>query len=536
MANDSVRRGLYFLKGMMLKQFTSLPNWVLFTLSGVLTVAAFPPSPLGFLAYFSLTPLIFLFIKEDFHMGFEKGFLFGVILNLGIMYWLAANKGTVWYWATLSMISSVLFLAMNYGLIGLIIGIIGRRFGQNAGVWSFPVVWVAIEYIRSFGTMGFTWNHLCYTQSRATQLIQFASVIGSNGVSFIIVLINVLIVMALIHRRDNWKKSFRYVSFILLGLFGLGVFGGFALNRANQADGRRKVHAALIQPNVDPNEKWERDSFGDVMQLLHDLTDSATVEPKDLIVWPESATPTYLRRNRSRTLDRIIKHISRLNVHLLTGTPDYEFRSSDDYSVYNSIFLLRPGTHKIEQYRKIKLVPFGEYIPLSEFFPELDNLNLGQGNFDAGSEVTVFKIPLHVDAETSIDTTLMISSVVCYESTFPYLIREGVRKGSELLVIVSNDAWFGYTSAPYLHMEISRFRAIENRIPIVRSANTGVSIMCDAYGRILAKSDFDRKTWLTAELEQGGNHTIYTRFGNWFGVLNVIVLFGILGTCLIRRK
>jgi len=308
------------------------------------------------------------------------------------------------------------------------------------------------------------------------------------------------------------------------------------LSKADQPGDSRKVHVALIQPNVDPTDKWDRNSFWNVMQLLHDLTDSAAVEQRDLIVWPETATPTYLRKNRGRSLDTILRHISQLHTHLLTGVPDFEFRDAEDYSVYNSTFLLRPDSREIENYRKMKLVPFGEYIPLAEIFPNLNNLNLGQGLFEAGTEATVFSIPLRAEHGSEQDTTLNFSSVICYESTFPSIVRKGIKNGAELLVIVSNDAWYGNNSAPYLHMEISRLRAIENRVPVVRSANTGVSMICDAYGRIISKAQFGEKAWLSAELAQGDRRTFFTTVGNWFGVLDVIVLCSILGISLIRRR
>jgi len=321
------------------------------------------------------------------------------------------------------------------------------------------------------------------------------------------------------------------VLFLLLELYGAGQLR----KGAGQGVGRR-VHVALVQPNVDPNLKGDRDSFYTVMQQLPDLSDSAAVEPRDLIVWPETATPTYLRKNRGRSLDRIYRHLEQLNTHLLTGVPDFEFEDDDNYKVYNATFLLRPTGQTIESYRKMKLVPFGEYIPLADLFPNLNNLNLGQGLFQPGTEATVFQIPLSVDRRVSPDTTLDFSSVICFESTFPYIVRPGIRKGAELLVIVTNDAWYGNNSAPYLHMQIARFRAIENRVPVVRSANTGISCICDARGRILAQRGFAETGWLSAELEQGGPPTFYTRFGNWFGVLNVIALCVLLGFSLLRRK
>ena len=231
-----------------------------------------------------------------------------------------------------------------------------------------------------------------------------------------------------------------------------------------------------------------------------------------------------------------MEHISRLDLALVTGVPDYEGSVSKGYKIYNSMFLLRPGIREIEDYRKIRLVPLGEYIPLSGVFPDLNNLNMGQGNFSAGKDVRVFQIPLKVSSDYSTDSTLLFSTAICYESTFPRLIRQGTLKGAEMLVIVSNDAWFGNTSAPVLHAQIARFRSIENRIPVVRSANTGISMILDSYGREIKKSGFGNLGWLSAEINQGKPSTIYTKFGDWFGYLTVLISFGFFINSIFRGK
>ena len=505
-------------------------------MAGLLTVAAFPPLPVGLFAYGALLPLMLAFIKDDYHLGFEKGYLYGLVLNLGVMYWLAVNKGTQWYWAGLSMLAAVLFLALNYGLIGWLVGLIGRRLGAWAGLLAWPFVWVAVEYLRSFGTMGFTWNNLCYTQSRALRLIQFMDLTGAEGISFLIVLINALILLfwlGSVHSGRLWRRPI----LVIAGLFlVLEIYGTWRLHQSSGKKHPAAVHAALIQPNVDPNEKWNRAAFYDVMDLLYNLSDSACAEPRDLLVWPETATPTYLRKNRGHILERITRQLRRLNTVLLTGTPDYEFTNDSTYEVYNATFLLRPEGGEIESYRKMKLVPFGEYIPLADLFPGLNDLNLGQGLFQPGDSATVFTIPLHADSLVTPGARLPFSSVICYESSFPAIVRQGIRRGARLLVIVTNDAWYGNNSAPYLHMEIARFRAIENRVPVVRSANTGISTMIDSQGRVLACLPFGQRGWLTASLIPREKETLYTRLGNWFGLLNLILTALLVGVSLIRRK
>jgi apolipoprotein N-acyltransferase len=514
----------------------NIPNWVLVITSGLLTVAAFPPSSLGFLAYFGLVPLLLFFERNNFHHGFKYGYLFGFTINLGILYWLALNKGTEWYWAFISMVAAVMFLGLNYGVIGLLISTIGKRMGKLAGIWMFPMIWTAVEYIRSFGKLGFTWNNLCYTQTKATQLIQFSSILGPQGVTFWIVTINVLIYYILFHKPKG-KKLLTYMTVLILFFLIPEVYGLSVLRKGREnLEPKRKVHVGIIQPNVDPNEKWVQESFEENMNLLHNLTDSVASVPLDLVIWPESATPTYLRRNNYGTFDSIMNHISRLDVNLLTGTPDYEWTSENKIKVYNSVFLLEPNLRDFNVYRKIHLVPFGEFIPLSGVMPALKNLNLGQGNFDSGNEVEVFQIPLKVDNSTNGDITLHFTTAICFETTFPQIIRKGTRKGSEMLVVVSNDAWFGLTSAPFLHAEISRFRAIENRIPIVRSANTGISTVIDPYGRILKKIDFGKMGWLQAELQQGGNSTLYVKLGNICGYLTVLVSCVFILLSIFRRK
>lgn len=507
---------------------------LLILLSGLLTVLAFPPMPTGFFAYFALVPLIYVFWRADFHFGFEKGYLYGVILNLGILYWLALNKGTVWYYATLSMVAAVLFVALNYGAIGLIWGYIGRAAGKRWALITLPFVWVAVEFLRTFGTLGFTWNNLAYTQARAVPLIQMAAVIGPTGVSFWIVMLNVLN-FTIIRRLVRHESVLRLVLTIGVLFLIPEIYGFVVLTKPHPDREQRLVAVGLIQPNVDPNEKWDIDSFQANMQLLHDLTDSVAQQPCDLIVWPESATPTFLRRNHFYSLTNIFEHLDRLQTNLLTGAPDYEYQKNGQAKVYNSTFLLRANSREILDYRKMRLVPFGEYIPLSGYFPELKQLNLGQGNFDAGEEMRVYTIPLKCH-QGGADSLLALHSVVCYESTFPEIVRLGALDGSELLVIVSNDAWFGPTSAPYLHAEISRFRAIENRLPVVRAANTGVSLILDEYGRELVRLPFGKQGYLKATLQQGTPTTIFVRWGNWVGKLSVIVAIAGLLYSFIKRK
>lgn len=498
-------------------------------ISGLLIVAAFPPLPTGFLAWFALLPLLTSFFYDDFQFGFEKGFIYGFVLNLGVLYWLAVNQGTYWYYSSLSMISSVLFLAVFYGLAGSLVGVIGRRGSRKLGVLAFPFIFTALEWIRSLGVLGFTWNNLCYTQSSYDSVIQVVAFVGPFGLSLWIYLINTLLFTVM----KNWKnplvkfKSVTAIIFVFPFVFGFLILQSVDKQLANKK--ARTLKVTVIQPNMDPNEKWNIDNYRANMNNLFQLSRKDIIENEsELLVWPETAVPTYIRLNRRNSKKEITNFLHEHSVYLITGVPDYEYHKKE-YKFYNSVFYMNPDSTDFQKYRKMHLVPFGEYIPLSEHFEELKKLNLGQGNFIAGKKISVFNLPKN-------DYSIALTSAICFESSFPDLIRKGAQKGSQLLAIVTNDAWFGNTSAPYLHAEIARFRAVENHIPVVRAANTGISMIIDKYGRTIKESGFNRAEALSAELNIEKEKTFYSQTGNWIGVLCVILMSFLIFISIFRRN
>ncbi len=498
-------------------------------LSGLLIVLAFPPLPFGFFAWFALLPLIASFYYDDFHFGFEKGFIYGVILNLGVSYWLAVNQGTQWYYTTLSMIATVLFLSFFYGIAGSIVGFIGRRGGKNLAIISIPIIFTSLEWTGSLGVMGFTWNNLCYTQSNYETIIQVVSFVGPFGLSMWIYLLNVSLFLILI-KSTNYLKlliSLLIIVFIFPIVFGFLILKSADKNILNEDF--QKLTVTVVQPNVDPNEKWEKKSYRSNMDKLFDLSKKEIIKyNSDLLVWPETAVPTYIRQNRRNSHIEINRFLNENSISLITGVPDYEY-IDEDYVLYNSVFFMNPDKKEFEVYRKMHLVPFGEYIPLSEHFDNLKKLNLGQGNFVAGKEITVFNLK---NNEYSIPMT----AAICFESSFSSLLRKGVEKGSQLIAIVTNDAWFGNSSAPYLHAEIAKFRAVENHVPVVRAANTGISMIIDKYGRVKKKTKFGETNAISAEINISKEITFYSQTGNWIGVLCVIVVSILIIIIVFRRK
>ncbi|MCF7886317.1 MAG: apolipoprotein N-acyltransferase [Candidatus Marinimicrobia bacterium] len=519
-------------KRIIINKFKHIKSPVLAAISGLLIVLALPPFPFYFLAFIALVPFIYILIRNNFFLCFSTGFVFGLILNLGILYWLAGNQGTTWYFAFLSMLGAVLILAVQYGILGITIGFIGRRLGKEILLWSLPVLFGAFEFITAQGVLGFTWNSLCYTQTSNIIPAQIASIFGCYGISFWIVLVNVLLYKV----ASNFFKRKKVVGTIIILTIVIllpYLYGFLDLNSNHHNANGNKITVGLVQPNVDPNEKWNHAAFRENMNTLYALSDSVTAQENlDLLVWPETAIPAYLRY-RKWLHREIHEYISQKEVSLLTGAPDFVKLDSNNYNFYNSTFFMTAAKTKIESYNKIRLVPFGEKIPLSNIFEVLENINLGQGNFDAGDSIKLFEVPLKNNDNLKSRKNVLVSSAICYESGFSDLVRGGVRKGAQLLVIVTNDAWFGNTSAPYLHAAIAKLRAIENNIPIVRAANTGVSTIIDSRGRTVKKCGFEQRGYATSQLNLRSKRTIFSRMGYYFNYLLVGISIILLGFCYI---
>jgi apolipoprotein N-acyltransferase len=261
-----------------------------------------------------------------------------------------------------------------------------------------------------------------------------------------------------------------------------------------------------VQPNIAPLDLWQPDGVERAYETLFRMTREAVRTGARLVVWPETAAPTYLRTDERRRA-QVQGLADSLGVSILTGSPDY---SDADRLSYNSAFLFRPGRRDLARYDKRHLVPFGEAMPYGDLFPSLRRVTFTasgftSGDFGRGRAVTLFDGP---DGRFAV--------LICFESVFPGLAREAASLGVDLLVNITNDAWFGGTSSPYQHAEIAVFRAIENRISIARCATTGISVFIDPCGRQTRRTGIFHPAVLTEELVSRGPETFYTRHGDRF--------------------
>jgi apolipoprotein N-acyltransferase len=300
---------------------------------------------------------------------------------------------------------------------------------------------------------------------------------------------------------------------------------GYGTWRMGAEEHQGTLRIAVVQGNIEQDKKWDPAYRTAVLDTYRRLTREALAQKPDLVIWPETATPFYFggnRRDDPELTEELRRFVQSIGVPLLTGSPTYEQRGRR-YRLKNSAFLLGTGGSTESVYHKLHLVPFGEYVPLRNsllFF--IDKLVQGSGDFEAGSEHTVTSV------RTAGTGAVNISTVICYEIVFPDIVRRFVDRGAQVMTTITNDAWFGRTGAPYQHFSMAVFRAVENRVPVARAANTGISGFIDAKGRILEASPVFTEAALVRDLAPSdGAKTFYTRFGDvfaWLCVLAGIVL------------
>lgn len=498
--------------------------------SAILLALSFPKFNLWWLAYIALVPAL-LGVKRSRSYR-ESAILFllvGFVFALVSMEWI--RHVTYFGWVYVCLVG----VGCYFAVFGALAHFALHRKSFNAAFLILPAGWTLIEWFRSeLPVWAMGWNLLGYSQSEFLPVARLASVVGVYGVSFFIIFVNVSIWFALecySARAHFWRavRKLFYASFAFL-IIALH----FSQVRAPEAS--RQIAVSVIQGNIPQTEKWDPEFKAQIIETYRKLTELAAASEPDLIVWPEAAWPGIL--NREPEQKQILDIVKAAKSHLLIGSPfeedirnvilnEVKDQANSDPSayglrmtsrIYNSAHLLDSEGKFLKRYDKIRLVPFGEFVPFAQLFNlfglERFAYSLGVGDFSAGKEFKVFELK----------NAARFSTLICFEDTFPSLARKFARNGAEFLTVITNDAWFGKSAAAYQHLQASQFRAIENGIPIIRAANTGVSAFIDAGGEV-----FDRvrdakghDTWiaggLTRQISLAPAHTFYSRLGHWFPV------------------
>ncbi|MCK9420503.1 MAG: apolipoprotein N-acyltransferase [Nitrospirae bacterium] len=485
--------------------------------SGILLAVAFPAFDLHFLAWIALLPLFFALKGQSVKNGFWLGGISGIAYFVGTVYWVT-NSMHVYGGIPIVPASLLMLLLSAYlALYPAVFGAAAVHIRKNHPSLFFiaaPALWTALELARTYAFSGFPWSLLGYSQYLALPVVQIADITGVYGVSFLIVLVNAALAEFILDRKSRFG--------LIVVLFAMMLVLGYGFVKLRTPAQRAGITVSVVQGNIAQDKKWDSAFQGETLAEYKQLTREALKEQPDLVIWPETATPFYF--SGAAPMDQVltadlVSFVKQNRVSLLFGSPTYEVKPNKRIIGRNSAFLLSADGRVEGAYHKIHLVPFGEYVPLRNVLFFVGKMVQAIGDFQAGNEYTVMTVPVRGNVPRP---DVKVSTVICYEIIFPDLVRRFVDKGANVITTVTNDAWFGRTAAPYQHFSMAVFRAVENRVPVARAANTGVSGFIDAQGHILAASGIFTRVHLTHTLVPGAEKTFYTRFGDLFAYACVL--------------
>jgi apolipoprotein N-acyltransferase len=514
--------------------------------SGILLGLSFPPIPLPYLLFIGLIPYLIVLEKrkslsEINRLTYFTAFFFNIIT----LYWVGSWTPDA---DTFLMIAGSILMFFN-PLVFLIPSTLyyfaTKTFNKTVALTLLPWFWLFYEYIYSVSDFKFPWLSLSNGLPYFTNYIQIADIIGSYGLTILIIYSNIFGYFLWRSYCDNKKvNSKSAVGFILIIVIPI-IYGSYKINSHTTSESTLKV--GLIQPNLNPNKKWEVGNLDAQIDLYENMTFEAFDKGADIIFWPETALPVYLLDERySKQTKRIQNFVDSLNVPLLTGMPHANFyfdianapedakpltKSDAVYTSYNSVLFFSPN-EKVKYYGKIKLVPFGEKVPLVDSFPILGKWikwNVGISSWNTGKDTVVFNY------QKSQIENISIGGVICIESIYPDFISAFVDKGSDFIAVVTNDSWYGNSSGPYQHKEISVLRAVENRRAVIRAANGGISCIINPVGKTILSTKMFTKAVLVGEIELRKEKTFFTKFPLLLPMISIILTITLLISLLIKR-
>ena len=531
---------------MILKIFNSNNNYssekklrkrterIFLILTGVLLALSFPPFPFPFqlLMFFAFIPYLTVLEKKNNLLEINKAtYLTFFVFSLFTLYWVGSWQKSA---DVFLMIAGGLLIFVNpvFFLIPSTLYYFASKItSQKIALLVFPFFWIGYEYIYMLGDLSFPWLVLGNGLSKFTSFIQIVDIIGATGLSVLVVYINILLYKALYNRTVNIKKSIFYFSLSFAVFLSILLYGIYKLESSKLNSPELTV--GVIQPDIDPWQKWIGNSLDKTVETYLHLSQKAVNKNAKLIIWPETALPVYLLSgSHPNQLNLIRNFIKKSDVYLLTGMPDIKFYKKGDavppdakyskagdfyYSNYNGVLLFSPYSDSVQRYGKTKLVPFGENIPFSDMFPFLKNaikLTVGISGWNKGNKFNLLKIPSENIYGKNISgfDTISINAAVCYESVYPYFISKFINNGADLIVVVTNDSWYGNSSGPYQHKEIAVLRAVENRRTVVRAANGGISTIINPLGETVQETNMFEQTVLVGNVNLENSKTFFTKY------------------------
>lgn len=498
----------------------SLPEG-LAALSGVLLALSFPKFGHGAVAFVALVPLLVAIAGVPARRALRLGYLSGAVAALGLLYWTALT--VIQFGRIPAPVAAVvmLLLCAAFALFPLLFGWgLGRltsAFGPRALLLA-PVLWTATELLRAHTFFRFPWCLLGYATIDLLPFAQVASLFGVYGASFLVMLVNALLALALVSPLTARRASLAAAAL----LFAWGGLGLWTMAVPVVEQGR--VRVGLVQASVVQDQKWDPD-FAEQNVARHErLARDAAARGARLVVWPESAVPSYFDHDPELAA-RLRRLVRETGTWLVFGNDDMELGAEGRPRPFVGAKMLTPAGELALRYHKMRLVPFGEYVPMKPL------LTLG-GRYAAKLVQQVADFEPGDEAVVAAGPGGALGAFICYEAVFPDLARAFVRGGAGLLVNITNDGWYGRTSAPHQHLAMARMRAIETRRYLVRAANTGITAIVDPRGRLLARTELFDQTVLVGEAGFATGTTLYVGIGDAFAL--ACLAAGALATALAR--
>lgn len=437
--------------------------------------------------------------SRAFLLGLSTGFVYFA----GTLYWVVETMrlhgGVPWPAGVLVAGLLAAYLAIYPALFAVLLHRAVRRL-KVAGLWLSPALWVTTEWLRSSVGPGFPWVLLGSSQAEVVPVVQVSSVVGVYGLSGLVALVSTAAVVASVSRARPMRAAAAAVLVLLVGAVAWGaarVAGGELLGAG------QPLRVGLVQGAIPQEQKWDPRYSQDIMDRYLSLSRRVIDDGAQMVIWPESSTPFPLETSSSMAAP-IRQLASSSGTPFIIGSDQIEAATgAGPARYYNAAVLIGPDGQSRQWYRKMRLAPFGEYVPLKSLLFFVGPLVEKVSDFTAGTEAVVF------DADGR-----RVSVAICYESVYPEMAREFVANGSTLLATITNDAWFGRTSAPHQHFQQGAIRAVEQGRYLVRAANTGISGAVDPYGRVITSTPLFEPAAVAVDVRLLTQRTIYSRLGD----------------------
>jgi len=500
-------------------------------ISGVILVLCFPKPDLFLMSWIALVPFLLSLYNKGPKQAFKAGIFFGLTYFFGTLYWIYHSIN---HYGGVSFVTSIaivillcLYLSLYPGIFAFLFSLTIRNTKLPALLIA-PAFWVVLEFLRTYVFTGFPWSSIGYSQYQFLTIIQIADITGIYGVSFLIVAVNGALSDVFLLKQRTKDMPLFPLSYTLVGLAVLIVLVGttilYGQMRLREQRAGNLVRASIIQGNIEQDRKWEPLYQDAVLATYKDLSLKAADSSPSIIIWPETAVPFFFMADASYS-KKLVEFQNHLNSHLLFGSVMVKGKKGNRYLLANSAVLLDEAGKVTYTYDKIHLVPFGEYVPLQKILFFINKLVVGIGDYVHGNH--------HLRAETPFGA---FAPLICYEIIFPGLVRKFYSNGGDYMVNMTNDAWFGKTSGPYQHFSMAVFRAVENRKPVIRAANTGISGFIDSNGRIIAQTGLFQKAILTEDIRTDSTVSFYAKYGDLFSYIWIVFSVILLANLVSRVK